>query len=113
MQAKYLEVVLREGFSHPSVNGIMLWSALHPNGCYQMCLTDNGLRNLPAGNVVDALLREWRTGAVRGETDDHGTFDFVGFLGEYELRVSYGNRTTNSTLSLSRGDETKHQNIQL
>ncbi|XP_057769270.1 endo-1,4-beta-xylanase 5-like [Salvia miltiorrhiza] len=113
MQAKYLEVALREGFSHPSVDGIMLWTALHPNGCYQMCLTDNALRNLPAGDVVDALLREWRTATIGGETDDHGAFAFVGFLGEYEVRVSYGNRTTNSTLSLSRGRETKHQNIQL
>ncbi|BBH09794.1 Glycosyl hydrolase family 10 protein, partial [Prunus dulcis] len=51
-QAIYLEQVLREGFSHPSVNGIMLWTALHPNGCYQMCLTDNNLQNLPAGDVV-------------------------------------------------------------
>ncbi|KAL1554432.1 endo-1,4-beta-xylanase 5-like [Salvia divinorum] len=113
IQAKYLEVVLREGFSHPSVNGIMLWSALHPNGCYQMCLTDNTLKNLPAGDVVDALLKEWRTSGIKGKSDDHGTFDFVGFLGQYHVTVSYGNRTAHTTLSLSRGDETKHQNIQL
>lgn len=113
MQAKYLEIVLTEGFSHPSVNGIILWSALHATGCYQMCLTDNSFRNLPAGDVLDSLLIEWQTGVVEGETDGHGTFDFVGFLGEHEVSVSYGNRTTKSTLSLSRGDETKHWNIQL
>ncbi|KAJ0521641.1 putative endo-1,4-beta-xylanase [Helianthus annuus] len=48
-QGKYLEVVLREVYSHPSVNGIMLWTALDLNGCYQMCLTDPNFQNLPAG----------------------------------------------------------------
>ncbi|PIN19174.1 Endo-1,4-beta-xylanase [Handroanthus impetiginosus] len=112
-QAKYLEVVLREGFSHPAVNGIMLWTALHPSGCYQMCLTDNNFHNLPAGDVVDSLLKEWQTGVVEGETDDHGVFSLSGFLGEYEVTVSYSNRTTNSTLSLCHGDETKHWNVHL
>ncbi|WRX28840.1 hypothetical protein QQP08_021327 [Theobroma cacao] len=32
LQAIYLEQVLREASSHPSVNGIMLWTALHPKG---------------------------------------------------------------------------------
>lgn len=113
MQAKYLEIVLREGFSHPSVNGIIMWSALDPKGCYQMCLTDTSFRNLPAGNVVDSLLNEWQTGVVKGETDNHGTFNFAGFLGDYKVSVQYGNRTAKTRLSLSRGDETKHRNIQL
>ncbi|XP_027112047.1 endo-1,4-beta-xylanase 5-like [Coffea arabica] len=112
-QARYLEAVLREGFSHPSVNGIMLWTALHPNGCYQMCLTDNNFRNLPAGDVVDNLLKEWQTGAVEGQTDDHGSFSFYGFFGEYKVTVCYGNRTVTSTFSLCQGDETRHLNIQL
>ncbi|KAB1207500.1 Endo-1,4-beta-xylanase F1 [Morella rubra] len=112
-QAIYLEQVLREGFSHPSVNGIMLWTALHPNGCYQMCLTDNNFQNLPAGDVVDKLLKEWQTGEVEGETDEHGSYSFYGFLGQYRVSVEYGKRSANSTLSLSRGDETKHYNIQL
>ncbi|GKV20960.1 hypothetical protein SLEP1_g31000 [Rubroshorea leprosula] len=113
MQAIYLEQVLREGFSHPSVNGIMLWTALHPKGCYQMCLTDDNFRNLPAGDVVDLLLKEWQTGEVEGQTDEHGSFSFYGFLGEYRIMVKYGNRTSNSTFSLSRSDETGHFNIQL
>lgn len=78
-----------------------------------MCLTDNSLHNLPAGDVVDALLKEWQTGMVEGHTDGHGAFTFVGFLGEYEVSVNYGNKTTSSTLSLCGGDETKHWNIQL
>ncbi|XP_059649977.1 endo-1,4-beta-xylanase 5-like [Cornus florida] len=112
-QASYLEVVLREGFSHPSVNGIMLWTALHPYGCYRMCLTDNNFHNLPAGDVVDKLLKEWQTGVVEGQTDDHGSYSFYGFLGEYKATVKYGNRTANSTFSVCQSDETRHFSIQV
>ncbi|KAM6559048.1 hypothetical protein CsatA_028287 [Cannabis sativa] len=112
-QAIYLEQVLREGFSHPSVNGIMLWTALHPNGCYQMCLTDNNLQNLPAGDVVDKLLKEWQTLELEGVSDNHGSYSFYGFLGEYKVNVKYQNRAVTSTFSLSQGEETKHFSIQL
>uniref|UniRef100_A0A7N2N0K6 GH10 domain-containing protein n=1 Tax=Quercus lobata TaxID=97700 RepID=A0A7N2N0K6_QUELO len=111
--AIYLEEVLREGFSHPSVNGILLWTALHPNGCYQMCLTDNNFQNLPAGDTVDKLLKEWQTGEVQGQTNEHGSYSFYGFLGEYKMNVKYNNRRVNSTFSLCGGDETKHYNIPL
>ncbi|XP_019438229.1 PREDICTED: uncharacterized protein LOC109344073 [Lupinus angustifolius] len=110
-QAIYLEEVLREGFSHPSVNGIMLWTALHSKGCYQMCLTDNDFKNLPAGDVVDKLLEEWQTGLVEGTTDSHGSYSFYGFLGEYRINVKYGKRTVNSTFSLCKGEETRHFTI--
>ncbi|KAJ7967180.1 Endo-1,4-beta-xylanase [Quillaja saponaria] len=112
-QAIYLEAVLREGYSHPAVNGIMLWTALDPNGCYQMCLTNNDFQNLPAGDVVDKLLKEWQTGYVEGVTDEHGSYSFFGFLGEYKINVKYGNGTANSTFSLCQGEETRHFSIQL
>ncbi|XP_072957915.1 endo-1,4-beta-xylanase 5-like [Typha angustifolia] len=106
-QAKYLEEVLREGFSHPSVNGIMIWSALDANGCYQMCLTDGDFHNLPAGDVVDRLLQEL------GVTDDHGSYSFNGFLGEYKVFIGYRNISMETTFSLDRGIETKQINIQI
>ncbi|KAL9258092.1 Endo-1,4-beta-xylanase 5-like protein [Drosera capensis] len=114
-QAVYLEEVLREGFSHPAVKGIMLWSAFHPQprGCYQMCLTNDDFQNLPAGDVVDRLLLEWQTGTLQGVSDELGLFAFSGFLGEYRIMVRYGNRSAEATLSLSQGEETKHFNIQL
>ncbi|KAI4297746.1 hypothetical protein L6164_037617 [Bauhinia variegata] len=112
-QAIFLEQVLREGFSHPSVNGIMLWTAFHPQGCYQMCLTDSNFQNLPAGDVVDKLLQEWETVDINGITDEYGSYSFYGFLGEYRVNARYGNRTANSTFSLSGGEETRHLTIQL
>lgn len=78
-----------------------------------MCLTDNNFRNLPAGNVVDKLLIEWQTGKMKGLSDEHGSYSFNGFLGEYMVIVKYGNRTATSTFSLNRGAETRHFSIQL
>ncbi|MFQ6667678.1 hypothetical protein Gotur_033611 [Gossypium turneri] len=113
LQGVYLEQVLREGFSHPSVNGIMLWTALHPKGCYEMCLTDENFKNLPAGDVVDKLLKEWESGEMKGVTDEHGSYSFYGFLGEYKVNVGYGDRAANFTFSLPRSLETKHFSIHL
>ena len=91
----------------------MLWTALDANGCYQMCLTDNDFHNLPAGDVVDKLLKEWLTGTLEAQTDEHGTFSFQGFLGEYKVSARYGDKTVNATFSLSKSDETRHFSIQL
>ncbi|KAH6813295.1 Glycosyl hydrolase family 10 protein [Perilla frutescens var. frutescens] len=112
-QAIYLEEVLREGFSHTAVDGIVLWTALRRGTCYQMCLTDVNLRNLPTGDAVDKLLREWSSGVLQGQTDERGSYSFFGFLGEYKVTAKFGNKTVDSTFSLSSGRETKHFNIQL
>ncbi|KAL7082833.1 hypothetical protein ACP275_14G126400 [Erythranthe tilingii] len=112
-QAIYLEEVLREGYSHPAVDGIILWTALRRGGCYQMCLTDGDFNNLPAGETVDNLLKEWDTGILNGQTDEHGSYTFFGFLGEYKVTAKYGNDTFGSTFSLPRGQETKQFNIQM
>uniref|UniRef100_A0A6N2L6C1 Uncharacterized protein n=1 Tax=Salix viminalis TaxID=40686 RepID=A0A6N2L6C1_SALVM len=61
-EAIYLEQALREGFSHLAADRIMLWSALHSDGFYQMCLKDYNLQNLPAGDVVEKLLKNEKTG---------------------------------------------------
>lgn len=85
-----LEQVLREGFSHPKVNGIVIWSAWSPGGCYRMCLTDNNFNNLPTGNVVDKLLKEWGIkGSITATTDANGFFEASLFNGEYEMQISH------------------------
>ncbi|XP_047956325.1 endo-1,4-beta-xylanase 5 isoform X2 [Salvia hispanica] len=112
-QAMYLEEVVREGFSHPAVNGIVLWSAFRRGRCYQMCLTDGNFSNLPTGEAVDRLMKEWSSDGLEGRSDEHGSYSFFAFLGEYKVTAKYGDKTVDSTFSLSQGRETRHFNIQL
>lgn len=108
-----MEEVLREGFSHPAIDGIILWTAMRRGDCYRMCLTDSDFNNLAAGDTVDKLLKEWQTGILVGQSDEHGSYGFSGFLGEYKVTASYGTKTVDSTFSLSLGKEAKHFNMQL
>ncbi|XP_057493367.1 endo-1,4-beta-xylanase 5-like [Actinidia eriantha] len=98
-QASYLEQVLREGHAHPSVKGIVVWSAWSPQGCYRMCLTDNNFKNLPTGDVVDKLLREWGQSGFSGTTDSNGQFQTRLFHGDYKFTVTHPNRTDFSAVA--------------
>ncbi|CAN6987801.1 unnamed protein product [Brassica oleracea var. botrytis] len=101
VQANYFEQVLREGHAHPKVTGMVTWSGYNPKGCFRMCLTDGNFRNLPTGDVVDKLLREW--GGLRGKTtgltDADGYFEASLFHGDYDLSIAHP--LTNSTASHS------------
>ena len=88
-QVLYLEQVLRESHAHPSVNGIILWSAWTPQGCYAMCLTDNNFRNLPTGDVVDELMRECGQPGLSGTTDSNGQFQARLFHADYKVTVTH------------------------
>lgn len=101
VQAWYLEQLLREARSHPHVNGIVLWAPWAPQGCYRMCLTDNNFKNLPTGDVVDKLLREWgwKQGTTSfGVTDANGFLETALFHGDYHIKVSYSKLDQNSDL---------------
>jgi GH35 family endo-1,4-beta-xylanase len=88
-QVKYLEQVLREGFGHPNVDGIIMWAAWHAKGCYIMCLTDNNFKNLPVGDLVDKLIAEWKTHRKAATTDENGAMVLDLPLGEYEITVHH------------------------
>ncbi|KAJ1298329.1 hypothetical protein BS78_01G444400 [Paspalum vaginatum] len=88
-QVEYLEEVMREGFGHPGVKGIVMWAAWHAKGCYVMCLTDNSFKNLPVGDVVDKLLDEWRRVPEKPKTDSKGVFEAELFHGEYSVTVKH------------------------
>ncbi|XP_010447186.1 PREDICTED: uncharacterized protein LOC104729864 [Camelina sativa] len=89
IRAKYFEQVLREGHAHPKVKGIVMWTGYSAKGCYRMCLTDGNFRNLPTGDVVDRLIREW--GGLHtqttGVTDANGLFEASLFHGDYDLNI--------------------------
>ncbi|OWM79162.1 endo-1,4-beta-xylanase 5-like [Punica granatum] len=88
-QADMLEQLLREAHSHPKVNGIVIWSAWKPQGCYRMCLTDNNFKNLPTGNVVDKLLKEWGAAPLSGTTDSEGFVEASLFRGKYQVKINH------------------------
>lgn len=77
-----------EAHSHPKVNGIVLWGAWSPEGCYQMCLTDNNFKNLPTGDVVDKLQKQWGSMPLSGRTDSEGFFEASLFHGKYSVKVT-------------------------
>lgn len=87
-----MEEVLREVYSHPAVQGIIIWSgwraencAVNCTGknCTNMCLTDENFNILPNGYVVDKLLKEWRTDKAVGTTTSSGVLEFSLFNGDY------------------------------
>ncbi|MFS7920269.1 putative endo-1,4-beta-xylanase [Helianthus anomalus] len=84
-QAALLDQVIREAHAHPSVHGIVLWSAWSPQGCYRMCLTDNNFNNLPTGNVVDAIIRQFFNVEVTATTDVNGFYETSLIHGDYEV----------------------------
>ncbi|CAL5377496.1 unnamed protein product [Camellia sinensis] len=96
-QATFLDQVLREGYSHPRVNGIIIWAAWSPQGCYRMCLTDNNFRNLPTGDVVDRLIKEWSHSRLSaGTTDSNGHFKTHLSHGHYEVTITHPNMVNSS-----------------
>ncbi|CAO2143534.1 unnamed protein product [Urochloa humidicola] len=105
-QAGNLEMILREVYAHPAVQGIILWTAWHPQGCYVMCLTDNGFRNLPTGDVVDKLIAEWQTRSHAGVADADGYYEAELFHGEYKVTVSHPVANSTVVHSLSVDKET-------
>ena len=106
---------MREAFSYPVMKGIILWSALHPYGCYRMCLIDNEFNYIPIGDVVDKLLEEWSTMGITRFNDEIGTFNFSGFFGEYMATVTHPNITSIAFFKVSMEgalvDQPQHINL--
>lgn len=57
--------------------------------CLQICLTDNNFKNLPAGDLVDKLIQEWKTTNVQGFTNENGVYEQRVFHGEYTAIFSH------------------------
>ncbi|XLR13622.1 hypothetical protein S83_041560 [Arachis hypogaea] len=88
-QVQSFEQVLREAHSHPGVQGIIMWTARSPQGCYRICLTDNNFNNLPGGVVVDKLLHEWGLRPFSANTDHNGFIHVSLFHGDYKLEINH------------------------
>ncbi|XP_056699233.1 endo-1,4-beta-xylanase 5-like [Spinacia oleracea] len=87
-QILYFEQILREVHSHPGVQGIVMWGPWSPQGeqCYNLCLVDPNFKNLPAGDVVDKVLKEWG----RHNKEVVATTDAEGFVNLSLLHGDFG-----------------------
>ncbi|XP_015575450.2 endo-1,4-beta-xylanase 1-like [Ricinus communis] len=99
-----LEVILREAFAHPAVDGIMLW------GFWELFMSrDNAhLVNAEgelneAGKRYLALKDEWLTRA-HGHIEEQGEFTFRGFQGTYKLEINTISKKITKTFVVDKGD---------
>lgn len=87
--ADILELVLRTAFSHPAVEGIMLWvfwGGSSWRGPHAGLAREDWSLN-EAGRRFVGLMEEWST-HLTGVTDGEGRFRRRGFLGKFDLEVS-------------------------
>lgn len=98
-----LEVMLREAFAHPAVEGIMLW------GFWELFMSRENAHLVNAeGDVNEAgqrllsLKEEWMSHAC-GLTDEQGQLEFRGFQGSYEVEI-VGAKKVSKTFVVDKGE---------
>lgn len=130
-QHEDLENVLRESFSHPAVEGIIIFGGWKKSGCRDecikakdyahlpigcgMCLIDNNFKITPTGELVDRLiLNEWRSN-VMTVTDKDGVFSGRLFHGDYNLTCSHPSmqNPVEMTFKLEKEEGAAHLGITL
>ncbi|TVU18633.1 hypothetical protein EJB05_34740, partial [Eragrostis curvula] len=104
LRADDLEVVLREAYAHPAVQGVVLWGFMEGH----MWRKDASLVNADgtvneAGQRFIDLRKEW-TSEARGRVDDNGQFKFRGFHGSYVVQVTTAAGKTLKTFTVHKGD---------
>ncbi len=113
--ADVLELVYRTAFSHPTVEGIIMWvfwagdSWRGPNaGLARRDWTLN-----EAGQRYESLMKEWST-EISGTTDAQGCLSFRGFHGDYTATVTGADGTkTTLSFSIERGRDPQEVTIRL
>ncbi|KAL8161011.1 hypothetical protein V2J09_012500 [Rumex salicifolius] len=114
-QAQILEQVLREGYAHPAVKGIVMWPNSPLKDECKMCFTDANFRSTPCGDVVDKLIKEWGSKNTEITVECDGSCSVSLAHGEYEGFVSYRetNVTTPLHLEVKEGVEESYVHVQL
>ncbi|CAI7798934.1 unnamed protein product [Closterium sp. NIES-53] len=113
-RADYLEAVMREAFSHPSVAGMVLWSAGRStcefykdidsgmcNAC-DACLADSSFTDNEAGKRYQALRAEWSTHFSR-RSRLNSPLSFTAFHGRYRVRVSFRGQQVERFFDVPKG----------
>lgn len=107
VRADDLEVVMREVFAHPAVEGVMLWGFMqgHMWRSHGQLVNQDGTLS-EAGRRFVGLRTEW-TSHARGKLDGDGNFRFRGFHGRYvvELTTGGGAGQVRRAFDVSKGDQ--------
>ncbi|KAK9946326.1 hypothetical protein M0R45_011795 [Rubus argutus] len=105
VRADDLEVMLREAFANPAVEGIVLW------GFWELFMSRENSHLVNAeGDINEAgkryleLKREWLSSA-HGHIDEQGQFKFRGFHGTYSIEVSTASKKFQKTFVVDKGDD--------
>lgn len=106
-RAEALETVYRAAFSHPSVEGILMWGfwAGSLNNGPDAALVNLDWSLTESGIRYQALMDEWSTEAS-GATDALGTFEFRAYHGRHAISVELGGVLHEAVLELTAGDGT-------
>ncbi|XP_021800522.1 uncharacterized protein LOC110744814 [Prunus avium] len=104
VRADDLEVMLREGFANPAVEGIMLW------GFWELFMSRQNSHLVNAeGDVNKAgkryleLKKEWLSQA-HGHIDEQGEFIFRGFQGTYSIEIVTASKKLVKTFVVGQGE---------
>ncbi|KAL6864995.1 hypothetical protein ACP4OV_016146 [Aristida adscensionis] len=104
LRADDLEVVLREAYAHPAVQGVVFWGFMQGRMWRQdaALLNADGTVNDAGQRLID-LRREW-TSDARGHVDGDGQFRFRGFHGTYVVQVTTPAGKSLKTFTVDKGD---------
>ncbi|MBA0837075.1 hypothetical protein Goarm_009259, partial [Gossypium armourianum] len=99
-----LEVMIREAFAHPAVEGVMLW------GFWELFMSRDNAHLVDAEGEINeagkrflALKHEWLSHA-HGRIDIQGQFEFRGFHGTYVVEVETELNKVSRTFVVDKGD---------
>ena len=103
-RADKLENLYRSAFSHPIVDGILMWgfwAGSHWRGANAAIVNLDWTLNA-AGRRLEALMAEWTT-AASGTTGPAGSFPLRGFHGTYDVTVTSGMTTITESFEAPPG----------
>ncbi|CAI8604817.1 unnamed protein product [Vicia faba] len=110
-QAEYFEEILREGYSHPAVKGIIMFAGPAQAGFNSTLLADANFQTTPTGKVVDKLISEWGTGPYTTIADGRGIVDISLHHGDYDVIVTHPLTQQTEKLNISVRKECSQKNI--
>jgi len=102
LQAAYTRDFLTAMFSHPAVEGVILWGFWEGRHWYpSAALYRQDWSIKPNGRVwADLIFRQWWTDTT-ATTDAQGQVRIRGFKGDYQLTVTYGSLRHQESFSLT------------